>query len=178
MTTRIEKNYVDHGFGFPVVIDQVEIEVVGNEEIPLIDYGQLNLQVIGYLRLKPSKLTGKEVRFLRRALEMTLQQCGTAFGVTHSAVIAWEKTGDEPTHMERGMEKLLRYAVQSLLPPRLREEYLSFSARLEELEGIPSPAWKDGRLHVSLTRDPQDDEYRVVGKTRRNRSEDNLLIAA
>lgn len=161
MTSRIEKNYVDHGFGFPVVIDQVEIELAGKEEIPLIDYGQLKAFVIGALRLKPSGLTGNEIRFLRRALGMTLQQFGTTFGVTHPAVVAWEKSGDRPSCMEWGTEKLLRYAVESLLSPRQLEDYLSFSARLEELDET-SPAWETGQLHLSLA----PDEVALAGGTR------------
>jgi len=102
---RIIKKHVDEMLGFPVAFDEVfAIEIYGNL-VPLIDYDALELKALEFLADKPGRLTGPEIRFIRKYFNMTLARFGGQFGVTHSAVKKWE---DGTSVMNWGTEALLR----------------------------------------------------------------------
>ena len=102
---KIIKKHVDEMLGFPVVFDEVfAIEMHGNL-VPLIDYDALQLKALEFLADKPGRLTGPEIRFIRKYFDMTLARFGGQFGVTHSAVKKWE---DGTSVMNWGTEALLR----------------------------------------------------------------------
>lgn len=105
---RIEKSYIDYGFGFPIHIDEVQIEEWCGEEFPLIDNEFLEYFALRTLAFLPARLTGNQVRFIRHHFTETLEEFGKKAGVQHTAVMKWEKAGDEPTNMAWGTEFLLR----------------------------------------------------------------------
>jgi len=113
MSSHIVRGFVDRGFGFPVILDEVLIKEVGGESVPMIDYQQLMREVMRALPFKQGRLSGNETKFLRHALGMTLTQFGTILGVSHAAVVKWEKAGASPTAMSPASEKLLRLFTMS-----------------------------------------------------------------
>ena len=105
---RNQKEFVDHGFGFPVRLRNVQMVKVRGAWTPDLDYGELADAVMKALCFKPVRLTGSEVRFIRLQSQMTLQDFAARFGVTHPSVMKWEKQADEPTRMSWSTEKDLR----------------------------------------------------------------------
>jgi DNA-binding transcriptional regulator YiaG len=89
----IEK-FVYEGFGFPVILLNVPMKEIRGIEVPNINYNTLQLTVLDMLSHKTVPLTGNEIRFIRQSLKMTLVAFAKHFGVTHAAVIKWEKSKD------------------------------------------------------------------------------------
>lgn len=109
--TKIEKYLIDTGFGFPVVLLNVPMVEVRGIWTPDIDYNKLTNEVLKSLAVKPARLTGNEVRFIRLTFEMTLKEFATRFYVTHPCVINWEKEKGNPTGMNWITEKDIRLFV-------------------------------------------------------------------
>jgi len=126
-----ERDYVDYGLGFPVIISRVKIARVGNESVPLIDFKALEEVVLEMLADKPTRLTGAELRFIRLHFDLTLADFGAWFGVSHAAVIKWEKKGVRPTGMAWSTEKDVRLFILNMLEKSPRE----FLALYKELAG-------------------------------------------
>lgn len=58
-------------------------------------------RAIGTILLNKPRLTGAEVRFLRKEIGLSQRRLGEALGVTEQAVAKWEKTGRTPKPAER-----------------------------------------------------------------------------
>ena len=129
-----QKTFTDHGFGFPVMLLNVPMIKVRGKWTPNINYNELTEVVLIMIAKKPVKLTGNEVKFIRQHFEMTLQQFAKRFGVSHPAVVKWEKSEDEPTNMSWSTEKDLRLFILSQLESKPAE----FADLYDELEQIKS----------------------------------------
>ena len=108
---KIVSDYTDYGFGFPVVIDRVEMGDFEGEEVPLLNLNELEDRVIKAMPDRAVRLTGNEVRFVRLHFGLTLDAFGKCLGVTHAAVKQWERKYNEPTGMEWAKEKNLRLFI-------------------------------------------------------------------
>jgi DNA-binding transcriptional regulator YiaG len=125
------KLFVYEGFGFPVALVNVPMVRIRGTWTPDVNYNTLELQVLHALALKPAKLTGAEIHFIRHAMRMTLEQFARRFGVTHPAVIQWEQARHRPTRMAWAIEKDIRLQVlksQLAVPAaRFAEAYQALS---------------------------------------------------
>ncbi len=132
MERKIERQFIDYGCGFPVVLLNVPMIKVQGKWIPDIDYNVLEKSVLLDLCHKPFKLTGNEIRFVRLYFEMTLQAFAKRFGVQHPTVVKWENFKDTPTNMTLGTEKDIRlFVVKQLMGQK------SIGALYTELEETP-----------------------------------------
>lgn len=71
--------------------------------------------------MKPSRLTGSEVHFIRLYSEMTLVQFAERFDVRHPAVLKWERTENHATGMNWTTEKDLRLFALTKLSPSAKK---------------------------------------------------------
>ena len=101
------------GIGVPVrLVDSVieercdECGVVVGREIP--DFDGLVAAVAVSRALHPLKLRGEELRFLRKALEVSAKELAEIIGVTQETMSRWENNRDPITP---AMEKLIRFMV-------------------------------------------------------------------
>lgn len=129
--TKIEKNYTETRYGFPVIIHNVPMIEKRGEWVAQINYVKLNNAVLKSLSLKDGFLTGNEIHFIRLHFEMTLESFGKRFGVTHQAVMKWENSKDKPTKMNWFTEKDIRLFIYKQLTER------GFSKVYDKLEQIP-----------------------------------------
>ena len=134
MDTKIQKEFTDTGFGFPVRLMNVPMMKVRGEWTPKIDYNELARLLAHALSHKPARLTGNEIRFVRNHFEMTLKEFAGRFCVTHVAVIKWEKSGNEATAMNWPTEKDIRLFILSKLGGASKE----IAELYGELEALPS----------------------------------------
>ena len=111
METKIKRSHIDYGFGFAVKLMNVRMVKVRGEWTPSVNYNELALVVLKELAEKTGRLTGCEVKFIRQHFEMTLQGFAKRFGVTHPAVLKWEKLGKKQTGMNWATEKDIRLFV-------------------------------------------------------------------
>jgi len=126
MEKRTQGHFVYEGFGFPVVLKNVAMIKVRGAWTPDVDYNDLARDVLQAIATHGARLTGGEVRFVRHYFEMTLQQFAERFGVSHPAVLKWEKAGPEPANMTWGIEKDLRLFILDALgakPKAFAETY-------------------------------------------------------
>lgn len=83
--------FVYEGLGFPVTLINVPMKKLLGEWVIDVDVNKLQIAALRTLIYKPAPLTGDELRFIRKFLNMTMTDFGKAFGVTHVAVLKWEK---------------------------------------------------------------------------------------
>lgn len=93
------------GLGFPIRLINVPLKKVFGEWAIDINFNALQIVVLNILARKPTALTGKELRFIIDYLEMSTRDFAKLFGVTHTAVLKWEK---EETRMNPSTEVYLR----------------------------------------------------------------------
>jgi hypothetical protein len=121
METKIQKEFIDSGFGFPIRLINVPMVKVRGIWTPKLNYNELTLVVLRALAHKGSRLTGNEIKFIRTHFEMTLQEFAKRFYVTHVGVIKWEKTKSQPSAISWSTEKDIRLFVLSKLTGKTSE---------------------------------------------------------
>jgi len=118
MEKKIQKRFVDEGFGFPVVLRNVPMIKVRGVWTPNINYNKLSRDIALLLTRKKARLTGNEIRFIRHYFEMTLEAFGKRFDVSHPAVLKWERTADKCPAIKWPIEKDIRLFVLDKLSAR------------------------------------------------------------
>src|SRR5688500_17834470 len=88
--TKIE-SFVYEGLGFPIHLINVPMKLVFGEWAMNIDFNALQIAVLNMLARKPTSLKGDELRFIIDYLEMSTRGFAKLFGVSHAAVLKWEK---------------------------------------------------------------------------------------
>lgn len=91
MKTKKTKTFVFQGLGFPVTLIKAPMRKVFGEWILDINMEHLQLAVLRMLVYKTSRLTKDELRFFRKYLSLSTPEFGKVFGVSHVAVLRWEK---------------------------------------------------------------------------------------
>jgi len=130
---KIQAEYIDTGFGFPVHLLNVPMMKVRGIWTPKVDYVELTARVLQTLALKASPLTGNQLKFIRLHFEMNLADFAKRFYVTHPAVLKWESKGDSATGMNWSTEKDIRLFIST----QVSEKEVFFAA-YQQLEKKPS----------------------------------------
>ena len=116
MKKKVEKEYIYWGLGFPIVMSNVPMIEVRGTWTPDINYQALQKIVLLGLSHKSGPLTGAEVSFIRKFFGLTCQKFGKLFGVSHAAVLKWEKHSQENASIQIMTEKAIRlYILDHLL---------------------------------------------------------------
>lgn len=105
------KLFIYKGLGFPVVLTNLSLVKKRGIWTPAIDYNKLQKEVLLALTHKRTALTGNEIHFIRIYFEMTLEKFGKQFGVTHAAVLNWEKMDDSPAKVNPTTELYIRLLI-------------------------------------------------------------------
>ncbi len=121
METKILKEFIDTGFGFPIRLVNVPMIKARGAWTPKLNYNELALVVLRALAHKGTRLTGNEIKFIRTHFEMTLQEFSKRFCVTHVAVMKWEKTKSQQTAMNWTTEKDIRLFLLTRLAAKAQE---------------------------------------------------------
>ena len=127
MTEAVKKKetIIDRRFGFEVILVDVPMKEVRGEWVADINATHLRTAVLAGLTTKPGPLSGAEVRFIRLWMEKTTTEFGQSLGVTHAAVLKWEKRGTEPTGMNRATEFRLRVLTLQHVPAQVQAQILA-----------------------------------------------------
>ena len=102
-------NLVFMELGFPVLlVDPPMVEVRGHQ-VPDVNLRELADTAFRLLVNKPARMTGAEVRFIRKHLRLRQADLARVLNMAnHSVVSQWESKEDDPTGMEYNTEVLLR----------------------------------------------------------------------
>ena len=98
------------GFGFPVFLLGVETVEVGDSRFYLdIPHQKLAKNLFLAVLLKPTFLTGAELKFLRKHLDLTQEEFAKVIGAKgHSNIAGWENKGQRSTGMVEQAEIMAR----------------------------------------------------------------------
>ncbi len=134
MEKKVVKRFVYEGLGFPIVLMDVCLAKKRGNWTPAIDYNKLQKHVLLALSHKPFPLTGSEVHFIRVYFELTLEHFGKQLGVTHVAVLNWEKSQDKPAKINPTTELFLRLLILEKL--KMNNQVFRDTFREFDIEGI------------------------------------------
>lgn len=74
------------------LINGYDTEVMDGEEyVTIHDPDDLHAKIAHFLATKPDPLTGKELRFLRKMLDLSQEQLARHLGYERLQVVRWEK---------------------------------------------------------------------------------------
>lgn len=90
------KKHVIQDFGFKVVLIDPPMREFEGEKILDVDMQKLSELVMDLLLLSPDRLTGNQVRFIRKKLRITQEQMANDLGRSQPNIAADEAKGDEP----------------------------------------------------------------------------------
>ena len=105
---KIEQEFVYHGLGFPIILRNVPMIELREVWTPDIDLNVLQKAVLLALAYHPIDLTGNQIRFIRVSLGLTQTTFGKLFGMTHPAIVKWEKTENRSSKMNLSTQRNLR----------------------------------------------------------------------
>jgi DNA-binding transcriptional regulator YiaG len=159
---RKTKTIIYEGLGFPIELIDTPMKKVFGEWVIDIDMNALQLFVFKGLLHKPSPLTGKELRFMRKFLEMTTTELGRKLGVSHATVVKWEKQQAKISPMQDSYIRIFLFEhlqnnellslYQEIRPEKLakakHEKSVPFSVHTKQIRPLPiNPA--QGVRHLS-----------------------------
>lgn len=143
MSPKLERkrqaSFIYDGFGFPVVLLDVPMVQSRGAWTPDVDYRKLAREVLKLLALHPARLTGREIRFIRHSMGVTLEKFARRFAVTHPAVVQWEQCGAKPTRMAWAIEKDIRLEVLRQAEFSAARFVKAYEELAEERSGKPTP---------------------------------------
>jgi len=112
------KKILYNGLGFPMILVGFRTKKVQGEEVPDVNFKELQAKAFLALTHKPGPLIGAELAFVRAYLAMTQVEFARKVGLAnHSRVSQWEKKGLKPT----GMEFMSELSVRLLMASALQE---------------------------------------------------------
>ena len=88
---RKKETFNYEGLGFPIKLIDTPMKKVFGEWVIDIDMNALQLFVFKNLIHKQSPLSGREMRFMRKFLELATTDLGEKLGISHATVVKWEK---------------------------------------------------------------------------------------
>jgi DNA-binding transcriptional regulator YiaG len=107
-----KETFIYKGLGFPIRLVNVPMKKILGEWAININFNALQLAVLNMLAKKTTTLTGGELRFIIDYLEMSTRDFAKLFGVSHAAVLKWEK---EESKMNPSTEIYLRLYLLNYL---------------------------------------------------------------
>jgi DNA-binding transcriptional regulator YiaG len=110
-----KETFIFNGLGFPIELIDCPMKKVIGEWVIDINLNALQIFVFKELIHKPSPLTGRELRFMRKFMDLTTEEFGKKLGMTHAAVVQWEK---EQTKMSLAHDVYVRMLFIEMLKDR------------------------------------------------------------
>lgn len=114
--SKIKKTYTFSGFGFDVLLHNVEVKEAHGEEYPDININEVKLLTAKELLKSRERLTGKKLKFLRTFLKISYQTLSDIVDIPASTLRLWEEKGAEATGMSAAQERQMRiFTIESIL---------------------------------------------------------------
>lgn len=108
---KIQEEFVYEGLGFPIILKNVPMIFIRDSWVLDINLNTFQKVVLLGLAFHKYLLSGNQIRFIRLWLGLTQTEFGKLLGVTHPAVVKWEKSGNEPSKMTLAIERDLRFRI-------------------------------------------------------------------
>ncbi len=148
-TERKTKTFIYKGLGIPIKLINAPMKKAAGVWCIDINMNNLMLVILQELIYKPTALTGDELRYIRKYLEMTMAEFGNTFGVSHVAVLKWEH---EQNKISPSLELCVRLYVLNYLQAK-DKEFREFYNDLSLQQLSKSPKGKIYPLSVDATKE-------------------------
>ncbi len=135
------KTFIYKGLGIPIKLVNVPMKKAAGVWCIDINMNKLMRVVLDALIRKPTALTGEELRYIRKYLEMTMAEFGAAFGVSHVAVLKWE---GKQNRISPALELCIRLYILNYLRAKDREFRLLYN----ELSLSQLSESSKGKIHI------------------------------
>lgn len=96
------------GLGFPIILPKVEMIFINDEWHPKLNIKKIAHEAAKMLINQKTRLTGNQIKFIRTYLDMSLRTFSLAMNESHMAIKKWEDFKNQPTHMDKNIEIMLR----------------------------------------------------------------------
>ena len=107
-------NVIYKELGFPIVLVNPPMVTLRGHEVPDVNLRELQETVFRMLIVKPARLLGAEVRFIRKHQRLRQADLAEILNrANHTVVSQWESRGDEPAGMDYNTEVVLRIWMAS-----------------------------------------------------------------
>ncbi len=110
MKTKVVKGY--YGLEYVTVVLPVGSSKHG--DVIVVDFGEVEVKVARLLIEKRVPLRGKEIKFLRKAIGLSLEKFGAELGVSAPAILKWEREKED-----QRLDPINEVAVRALLAEKL-----------------------------------------------------------
>lgn len=91
---KVEK-YIYEGFGFPVLLNNIEVQEAYGKTIPIINTNKLSVDVARALILSRLPYNGFHLKFLRTFLGMSVSDFSKEIDKSRTTISNWEALGSE-----------------------------------------------------------------------------------
>ena len=112
------KTFVYKGLAIPVKLINVPMKKAAGVWCLDINMSKLMRVILEAVIYKPTALTGDELRYIRKYLEMTMAEFGKTFDVSHVAVLKWE---NNQNRISSSLELYIRLYVLNRLHAKDKE---------------------------------------------------------
>ena len=133
---KISKTYTFKGFGFDVLLRNVEIKTVDNQDYPEINLNELKTQTARALLGSKQRLTGHQLHFLRSFLKMSFDEVSEKLHIPASTLRSWELKGKAFTALSLDQEKAFRIMAINQI---LEQEKSKFNIEVTLVKEFQSP---------------------------------------
>ncbi len=140
MKNRKKKTLVFEGLGFPIKLINAPMRKEFGDWYIDINMNDLMLVALEALTHKPAPLTSDELSFIRSYLQMTSTEFGKLFGVSHVAVLKWEKG-------ENKVSPALELCIRLFILDHLKAKDKEFRALYRELSLERLSKEQKGKIH-------------------------------
>ncbi len=91
MKDKKSETFIYEDLGFPIELIDCPLKKVLGVWVIDIDMNAFQLFVLRELIHQPYRLTGGQLRFMRKYMDMSTTEFGAHLGVSHAAIVKWEK---------------------------------------------------------------------------------------
>jgi transcriptional regulator with XRE-family HTH domain len=93
------------------ILEKCKKTVVEGQLVPDYPRKLVILKILQAIILRPGKLTGNEVFFIRKEFGLSKVKLGQMFGTSHTAVAKWEASKNQASCMDLLKDKELRLSI-------------------------------------------------------------------
>ena len=125
------KKLINNYYGFEYIDVEVPIrtEIVGKEEIEVIDMDIADIEKLVAKTIIEEKIPirGREVKFLRKVLGLSMEKFARNFDFSSAAILKWEKEDDKRLSLVN--ELAVRTFINDMLELELEVKFFDLNAR-------------------------------------------------
>jgi len=125
------KKLINNYYGFEYIDVEVPIrtEIVGKEEIEVIDMDIADIEKMVARTIIEEKIPirGREVKFLRKVLGLSMEKFARNFDFSSAAILKWEKEDDKRLSLVN--ELAVRTFINDMLELELEVKFFDLNAR-------------------------------------------------